>query len=586
MDANRLSRDGWIAHSGARGASIVVRMALPPKSSSTSRDDVDVVAERPDVDSASRGTGAEPLWSGQSTAMPTVVTVACWAAVVSLSLWWLDSLGTGRTFFFDEWNFVVERWRFEPSTFLAAHNGHLSIVPASVFYTMFELVGLDNFRAFRLLGLFVHVAVATAVLVYVRRRLGSLAGLGGGIAILLLGTGWQNILWPFQIGFMGSVLGFVLALLLLERRTTRSDGVASACVAIALGCSGVGIAAAVAILVETLFTRPWRRWWIAIGPLALYAVWYLVYGESQAGLANLDAVPDYVSTSGSAAVAGLYDLTLDWGRFGFGVLVGLVIAALLHRRHVPARVLALVGMLGAFWGLTALSRGQYGDPGASRYIYVGAVVIVLLIAELVPTRAARTVAVAGLVLGLLSAWATSDVMRAGAGGLRLEGAIIGAELGVVETLRDGVPADYAIDPVRAPGLTAGEYFEVVDGVGSSPALPIEAVSSLSEFARTGADRVLFELAPPDISADVPMASQCEATDLVQVDSVSVIEPGSTVVLQASDPMTVVSFGRWAPPSFPVELGGASLIVSLPDDVFGEPWTIATEFPDARFCLAD
>jgi len=48
----------------------------------------------------------------------------------------------------------------------------------------------------------------------------------------------------------------------------------------------------------------------------------------------------------------------------------------------------------------------------------------------------------------------------------------------------------------------------------------------------------------------------------------------------------VSFGRWAPPSFPVELGGASLIVSFPDDVFGEPWTVATEFPDTRFCLAD
>ncbi|WP_373068181.1 hypothetical protein [Gemmatimonas sp.] len=516
----------------------------------------------------------------------TVTLFIVWTVVVLLTVLWLDRLGEGRTFFFDEWNFVVGRWRFEPDTFLAAHNGHLSIVPASVFYAMFELVGLDNYRAFRFLGLFVHVAVATAVLVYVRRRLGSLAGLGGGIAILLLGTGWQNILWPFQIGFMGSVLGFVLALLLLERRATRSDAAASACVAIALGCSGVGVAAAGAILVETLFTRPWRRWWIAIGPLEVYAVWYLVYGESQADLANLDAVPDYASTSGSAAVAGLYDLTLDWGRLGLGVLAGLAIAVLLHRRHVPARVLALVAMLGAFWGLTALSRGQYGDPGASRYIYVGAVVIVLLITELVPTRAARTVAVAGLVLGLLSAWATSDLMRAGAGGLRLEGAIIGAELGVIETLRDVVPADYAIDPVHAPGLTAGKYFEAVDGVGSSPAMPIQAFGSLSEFARTGADRVLFELAPPDISADVSLAGLCEATDLVQVDSVSVIEPGSTVVLQASDPKTVVSLGRWATPSFPVELGGTNLIVSFPDDEFGEQWTIATEFPDTRFCLAD
>lgn len=512
--------------------------------------------------------------------------VAFWAVVVLLSVLWLDRLGEGRTFFFDEWQFVVGRWRFEPDTFLAAHNGHLSIVPASVFYTMFELVGLDNYRAFRLVGLLAHVAVATAVLVYLRGRLGSLAGLGGGTAVLLLGTGWQNILWPFQIGFMGSVLGFVLALLLLERGTTRSDATASALVAIALGCSGVGVAAAGAILVETLFTRPWRRWWIAIGPLSLYAIWYFVYGESQADMANLDAVPGYVSTSGAAAVAGLYDLTLERGRFGFVGLAVLAVATVLHRRGVPARVLALVAMIAAFWGLTALSRGQFGDPGASRYVYVGAVVIVLLIAELVPTRAARTVAVAGLVLGLLSAWATADVMRAGAGGLRLEGAIIGAELGVVETLRERVPADYAIDPVHAPGLTAGEYFDAVDGVGSSASLPIEAVDAQSESARIGADRVLFELAPPDISADVSQAEPCEVTQPVQVGSVTVIDPGSMVVLQATDPTTVVSFGRWAPPSFPVELGGANVIASLPDDMFGEPWTIATEFPGTRFCLLD
>ena len=511
--------------------------------------------------------------------------VAGWSVVVLLVVLWLDKLGAGRTFFLDEWNFVVGRWRLEPDTVLAPHNGHLSIVPASVYLTMFEVVGLDNYRVFRLLGLLVHVSVATAVLVYVRRRLGSLAGLGGGIATLLLGTGWQNILWPFQIGFMGSVLGFVVALLLLERRTTRSDVAAAACVAISLGCSGVGIAAAGAVLVETVLTRPWRRWWIAVGPLALYAIWYLAYGESQAEVSNVEAVPEYVWTSGSAAIAGLYDFELTWGRFGFGLLAVLACAALLRRGGVTPRVLALVAMLGAFWGLTALSRGQFGEPGASRYVYVGAVVIVLLVAELVPARAARTVGVVGLVLGLLSAWANADIMRAGAGGLQLEGTIVGAELGVVETLRDVVPTDYAIDPVRASALTAGAYFEAIDGVGSSPALPIEALSRLSEPARSGADRVLFELAPLDVSVARPEVGPCEGAELLPVGSVRAFLPGSTVVLQGADPMAVVSFGRWGTPSFPVELGAAGAVVSLPDDVFAEPWTIATEFPDTQVCLA-
>jgi hypothetical protein len=514
-----------------------------------------------------------------------LIFAATWFLVVLFAVLWLDRLGEGRTFFFDEWNFVVGRWRLEPDTFLAAHNGHLSIMPASVFYAMFETVGLDNYRAFRLLAVLVHVSVATAVMIYVRRRLGAFAGLGAGIAILLLGTGWQNILWPFQIGFMGSVLGFVVALLLLERRSLRADVGASACVAIALGCSGVGVAAAGAVLVEIALTRPWRRWWIALGPLFVYGMWYLAYGESQAEAANVDAIPDYVSTSGSAAIAGLYDLSLDWGRFAFGVLLGLLVAQVLHRRGMPARVLALLAMLAAFWALTALSRGQVGEPGASRYVYVGAVVIVLLIAECVPARAARTVAVAGLVLGVGSAWATADIMRAGAGGLRLEGEIIGAELAVVESVRDQTPAAYPIDPVHAPGLLAGEYLEAVDGVGSSPALPVSAIISLSEQARVGADRVLFELAPPAVSLDESQSGRCAPADFVSFDSEKTIESGTRAVIQGTDPATIVSVGRWAPPSFPVEIGDQVTIISFADDgVFGEPWTITTESPGARICV--
>lgn len=510
---------------------------------------------------------------------------AIWFVVVVLAVRWLDRLGEGRTFFFDEWGFVVGRWRLGPDTFLAAHNGHLSIVPASVFYALFETVGLDNYRIFRLTGILVHISVATAVMLYVRRRLDSFAGIGAGIAVLLLGTGWQNVLWPFQIGFMGSVLGFLVALLLLERRSSRADLGASLCVALALACSGVGVAAAGAVLVETVLTRPWRRWWIALGPLAVYLIWYVGYGVSQADTANLDAIPNYVSSSGSSAIAGLYDLSLDWGRVGFGVLLGLLVANVLHRRGTSARVLALLAMLASFWSLTALSRGQLGEPGASRYVYVGAVVVVLLIAELVPTRAARTVAFAGLALGLVSAWSTADIMRAGAGGLRLEGELISAELAVVEELRDQAPTDFEIDSVHAPGLLAGEYLDAVDGIGSSPALPVSAIGQLSEVARLGADRVLFQLAPPEVSSDESSPAACKPEDFVFLDSETTVDPGTVAVVQATDPATLIAVGRWAPPSFPVEIGDQVTIISFGDDgAFGAPWTLRSDSPSARLCL--
>ena len=541
------------------------------------------------VESVGNGTNGQTLPVEESPRPDTLnrAVLLAWAVAVLLSLRWLDGLGAGRTFFFDEWNFVVERWRFEPDTFLAPHNGHLSVVPASVFYAMFEVVGLDNYRVFRVLGLLVHVAVATSVLVYVRRRLGPLAGLGAGVAILLLGTGWQNILWPFQIGFMGSVLFFVLGLLLLERGSQRADVGVSACVALALGCSGVGVAAAGAVLVETLFTRPWRRWWIALAPLTLYAFWYLVYGESQADLGNLDVVSGYVSTSGSAALAGLYDLTLDWGRLGLGVLVGLAAAALLHRRGVSPRVLALIAMLAAFWGLTALSRGQFGDPGASRYVYVGAVVIVLLVAELVPTRLSRTVAIGGLFLGLLSAWATNDVMRAGAGGLRQEGEIIGAELAVLEAFGQDVGADYPIDSVHAPGLLAGEYLEAIDGIGSSPAFDVQDIGLLTAFARTGADRVLFEVAPPRVRSGFSMDERCEQGDFLALDSARTIDPGSTVVLLTPGSGGSVSIGHWAPPSYLVEVPAQDPIeITFPDEPRASSWTLQPDAQGTLICVVD
>src|SRR5260370_28405051 len=49
----------------------------------------------------------------------------------------------------------------------------------------------------------------------VSRRAGELIGIGAAVLLLVMGAGWENLLWAFQIGFVGSVACGLGSLLLL-----------------------------------------------------------------------------------------------------------------------------------------------------------------------------------------------------------------------------------------------------------------------------------------------------------------------------------------------------------------------------------
>ena len=59
--------------------------------------------------------------------------------------------------------------------------------------------------------------------VYARRRVGDLLALGAAAVVALLGPAWPDILWPFQIGFLGSLAAGIGALLCLDRADRRGD---------------------------------------------------------------------------------------------------------------------------------------------------------------------------------------------------------------------------------------------------------------------------------------------------------------------------------------------------------------------------
>ena len=79
------------------------------------------------------------------------------------------------------------------------------MIPAAVYKILFLAVGLEEYRADPVMVLVAHLACVVLVYLLARSRVSpAIAAFAAG-AILALGSAWQNLLWPFQIGFLVSL---------------------------------------------------------------------------------------------------------------------------------------------------------------------------------------------------------------------------------------------------------------------------------------------------------------------------------------------------------------------------------------------
>jgi len=315
-------------------------------------------------------------------------------------------VGGGLTFVKDEWAFIYNRREWTLGVFLAPHNGHIQLFPVGVFKVLFATVGLTEYWVYRLTVVAAHLVCVALMFVLARRRVGDGLALAACVPILFLGSSYQNLLWPIQVGLIASVAAGLGALLMLDRRDTRGDISACLLLALSLSSGSFGLAMAVAVLVEVLL-RPdrLRRVWIAALPLSLYALWYVAYDPSELPEggklgATLATLPSYIANIAAAAFAGLAGLAPhDGGPLAVGAV--LVAVVLIVRRGlrttVSVRFLSLLAAALALWTLIGLARALQGaaSPYQSRYVYLGAVAIVLLAVELArgtrPTRPALAV---------------------------------------------------------------------------------------------------------------------------------------------------------------------------------------------------
>lgn len=407
--------------------------------------------------------------------------------LLSGSLLWIFSLMNGASFFFDEWDFILRRG-LNIDDLLRPHNGHFSLIPVFIFILLRRIFGLTNYFPYQIAALAVHACVCVAVYVIVRKRSQAIA-LCAAVVVCLLGSGWQNILWPFQIGMMGAFGAGLWALYEFDRDEINRTRL-SVLVGLSLACAGGGIAVAVVIGALLLLRKEWRALSSLVPTIALYSLWYLKYGVAQSQDGNIGKTPQYIVNSALAAGAGVGSKSLIFGGFVVGVVVVLLILKQkeLALSSVPN---AVVFFLFVTWALTGLSRAHLGEPGASRYVYVGAACLVLLFALVVPVVQNMTATV-GLFIGAVFLISPNmTLMRAGANGLLDTSMHLRAELSALEHVQSSVRDDYVVDSARAPQLSTAEYLSAINRFGS-PAYSWEKVTSSPAAILMSVNRTLAE----------------------------------------------------------------------------------------------
>jgi hypothetical protein len=341
-----------------------------------------------------------------------VVAVAAWAILV-----WM---GRGLSFYSDEWYYIDGRSLFDPATWFPPHGEHWATVHVVLFRLIMEIAGLRTYMPYHAVLIGLHVLVAAAVFVLLRRWSGSLFALAGGILILFFGSGFENLFWAFQIMFVGSIALGLAALYVLDGPPSpRRVAVVVTLLTIALATSGLGLVFMAMIGAWMLLSAAWRPWLPTLTlPTVIYLAWYVTIGHvgtgSQRNPFTLDQAlltPGFVAEGIGHSIGSITGLPPVLAEVvGAALLVGLV-AAVLRHHPVPVPTIALAFGVVLLYTLIGLNRAGIfaGQSDYTRYTYLGGILTLLAIGAMagtfrVPTApAARRVFLIAAVVVLVPA---------------------------------------------------------------------------------------------------------------------------------------------------------------------------------------
>jgi hypothetical protein len=507
--------------------------------------------------------------------------------------------GSGLTFFQDSWEFLMQRRDPSVTTLLEPHNEHIVLLPVVITEVSLRLFGMSSMTPELVLLVALAMVTAGLLFVYARRRLGPWPALFAAILLLFLGPAWQDLLWPFQVGFVGSAMCGLAMLLCLENDSERWDIAACALLATSIAFSSLGIAFAVACAVDVLQRRPTRglrRAYVFALPLLLYAGWYAGWGheaENSLSAHNVLVSPRYVWEGLTASLDSVLALGTISGevvgrsKWAAPLLIALLAAAAYRgfRRGFFAGLWPPVAAAATFWFLAAFNQGPGREPYSSRYLYVGGFFALLIAVNLLqglkfkrwvlPVAAAATVAIA--VVNLVP-------LREGRDFFGEQTVLTRADLGAIEIAARTVEPPYRLSPEAAGTLflneiEAGEYLRAVAEYGS-PAYSPADLAAAPEEGRVHADLVLANALP--LTIETGSAAPGQARRCVRAGkgvAPLALRPGETTI-EFGPGAGRVKLRRFAGREYPLDSGaippGSTTRLYIPRDRVERPWQLLVE----------
>ena len=439
---------------------------------------------------------------------------ACFAAAALAAFVLIFHVGRGSFFHGDDWSMIVFRRDLSPATLLRPHVDHLVVTQVVVFELLRSLAHW-HYDVYREVMVLLHLAVATGVFFFARRRVGPWLALALVLPLLFLGSKPTGFFWAGVMGNVASLAAGIAAFVLLDRIEASTLNRVGVCALLSgsLASFTWGVAFALAAGAALVINRATRRMvWVAAAPLAAYVIWRLAYPAHGFSLDNVRETPIFVVDSAAGAFGAASGLGVDWGR-----LIALGTIVLLGRRYLqrgrPSAVEIAALTLPIFlWVITGLGRAA-PDGAASaldpRYVYAGVPVVLMAFAVLAAkSEPSRLLTGAVIALSLTGLIGNLIALRGDGAGTRDEANSVRAYMGALEVARPLLRPNFGLAQV-APGkdisplignFMPGSYWREARKVGGDP-VDIRILPGLAPDKRQIVDDVLvravrLRLSPP------------------------------------------------------------------------------------------
>jgi hypothetical protein len=490
---------------------------------------------------------------------------------------------------------------------LGPYNGHLQLGGKLIYEATFAVFGA-NYTAFVAVNVVALCAAVGLAFELARRRVGPLAALAPCVLLLFLGFAREVLLWPFDVHTLVAIAFGLGAFLALERDDRRGDVLACVLITLSVATIEVGLALLVGIALLVML-RPdrLRRAWIFIVPAALYVAWWIwarKFHQDQSAISidNIDLIPKTVFYSAAAVLGSLtgtnpvipatYITAVTWFGKGLAVLAAAALALRLSRRSIPPTLWAWIAVVLFYW----VTMGAAARPAEGmRYVFFGAIGVLLLAAEAVSGRIGKRMTAGVVVIVLLALPANIAQLRSGSDTdtLHHDAGVSRTEFAMLELAGDRVNPEYvpAADPNVTNvggglfiGIPAGAYLRSVQRNGS-PAFDLAELRDQPEELRKIADITLADAVglEPHAARAPADGGHCQvyAPRPGSHSASFSLRPGTTLYASSGKQAVTIGLRRFAGTQSGVleEVpAGAWRSLSISADAAGEPWRAVIDGP--------